>query len=332
MKVLLRFLTMSCVVVSIFLGMPERLQAEVLQIHTPANKSYLEQEQVNLVVSVTDPNAMTLQVQVGGKSYARQLMKATQKRQVCLPVLLSPGLNRIEVMVSGGGGVIERKDLTVYLRSALLKSYQVPPEGFKRYYFHEPDREAACSSCHRMEANLHDLNPKNIADSPCYTCHKHKSSSLYTHKPVAAGACLSCHEVTQAKRKYTTRKPDKDSCFICHNVQGKLWKGQRVHHGPTAVGNCTVCHDPHGSYYPAFVKMHPTDLCLNCHHDKKTGLHVIAGFFAKGHPVRGAKNPLKKDRLFSCASCHNPHAGNNQNLLNQERENMDVYCRSCHKL
>lgn len=332
MKVLLRFLTMSCVVVSIFLGLPERLQAEVLQIHTPANKSYLEQEQVNLVVSVADQNVVTLQVLVGGKSYVRQLAKAAKSSQVCLSVVLSPGLNRIEVVASGRGGVIERKSLTVYLRSALLKPYQTPPEGFKRYFFHEPDKEAACSSCHRMEANLRDLNPKQVADSPCHTCHKQKSRSLYTHKPAATGSCLSCHEVTHAKRKYTTRKPDKDACFVCHNVQARIWKGWRVHHGPTAVGNCTLCHDPHGSDYPVFVKMHPTDLCLNCHHDKKNGRHVIAGFFAKGHPVRGAENPLKKDRPFSCASCHNPHAGNNQNLLNQDRETMDVYCRSCHKL
>lgn len=150
-------------------------------------------------------------------------MKATQKRQVSPACLIE---SRLESDRSHGfRGVVLLSERTLLFTSdrLFLKSYQVPPEGFKRYYFHEPDREAACSSCHRMEANLHDLNPKNIADSPCYTCHKHKSSSLYTHKPVAAGACLSCHEVTQAKRKYTTRKPDKDSCFICHNVQGKLW-------------------------------------------------------------------------------------------------------------
>jgi len=138
---------------------------------------------------------------------------------------------------------------------------------------------------------LTDLKPERLEASPCYTCHKQVAQALYRHRPVAAGACFSCHEVVQGSRKYLVKQPVQQTCFVCHNVQERNWSGMKVHHGPAAVGNCTICHDPHGSDWPSFVAMHPTDLCLNCHQDKQSGAHVIAGFFAKGHPAVTTPTP-----------------------------------------
>jgi len=308
------------------------LQASGIAVLTPANNSYVGHEQLSVVLVVDNREATAVQIVVGGKKYSKAVPKDGASHQVCLPVTLARGLNTVELSVSGSSGVIERSSLQVYLRSAVLKPYQNPPDGFQRYYFHLPASESACSACHRMEATLFDLTPERPDASPCYPCHKNKGKNLYPHKPVAAGACFSCHEVVKGKRKYTTRQPVQEVCFRCHSAQGRQWKAKKVRHGPAAVGNCTLCHDPHGSDWQSLVHMHPTDLCINCHNDKKNGLHVIAGFFAKGHPVKGPSNPLKKDQPFSCAGCHNPHAGDTQNLLNKDRDSLAVYCQSCHKL
>ena len=322
-----------CLAISLLLfGVAGLAQAAALTVLTPADKVYLESEQLNLVLSVSDMNATSVAVSVGGKNYRSELKTLGREKRLCLAVTLLNGLNKIELIVAGSAGVIERRTLAVYLRSPLLKQYQKPPDDFKRHYFHTDSGEMLCAGCHRMEATLKDLYPEKIADSPCYVCHKNKSVPTFKHKPVSSGACFSCHQVADGKRKYSTKKPDQVTCLVCHSAEGKLWKGKRVQHGPTATGNCTICHNPHGSNYASFVHLQPTALCLNCHNDKKSGLHVIAGFFGKGHPVTGKADPFKKDRSFSCASCHNPHAGDSQSLLNKERDSFENYCQSCHKL
>jgi predicted CXXCH cytochrome family protein len=310
----------------------ERLEADTITVLSPANNSYVENDQINIVFSLPNSDAATVNVLAGGKVFTKKVEKRSGNSMICLGVTLVNGLNIMEINVSGNSSIINKSSLTVYLRSGLSKPHQKPPTGFQRYYFHLPANEAACTSCHRMEASLHDLNPERREDSPCYQCHKNKGNSAYKHMPVAAGKCFSCHEVSKDRRKYITRKPDQTTCFVCHSTQNKIWKAKKVHHGPTAVGNCTLCHNPHGSNWPSFTHMHPTDLCINCHSDKKSGLHVIAGFFAKGHPVKTASNPLKPDRPFSCAGCHNPHAGDTQSLLNKERSSNNTYCQTCHKL
>lgn len=306
--------------------------AATITIVTPADLSCVESRYLNLVATFSESSSGLLRVAVGGQTYTRQITSGQQKSPVCFSVMLDNGLNRVDLSLLSGNRIIATSSVQVYLRSAVLKEYQHPPAGFKQYYFHLVENEALCGTCHRMEASLYDLRPARQEDSPCYSCHKNTVNAAYKHAPAAAGTCFSCHETVRGQRKYRTSKPDRVTCFVCHSAQNKLWSNKRVHHGPTAVGNCTLCHDPHGSQWPAFVRMHPTDLCLNCHHDKKSGLHVIAGFFAKGHPVRAAVDPIKRDRSFSCASCHNPHAGDTQNLLNGKRDNQASYCQSCHKL
>lgn len=299
---------------------------------SPAADSYVEASQLNLVLTFPDNDVAGLQITAGAQSYTGQIRQVGGTGRACLSIGLQNGLNRIEIRAVDGRGAVTVQSLSIYRRSRLSKQHQSPPAGYQRFYFHLPANEAACSACHRMEAQLTDLQPARLEASPCYVCHKQVGQALYRHKPVASGACFSCHEVAQGKRKYLTRQPVQPTCCVCHNVQARQWKGMKVHHGPAAVGNCALCHDPHGSDWPSFVAMHPTDLCLNCHQDKQSGAHVIAGFFAKGHPVRAASNPLRRERPFSCAGCHNPHAGDSQSLLNRDRSSFTVYCQSCHKL
>ncbi|MBU1986936.1 MAG: hypothetical protein KJ846_06885, partial [Proteobacteria bacterium] len=244
----------------------------------------------------------------------------------------SKGMNTIELLALKQGNVVAHKEMKIFLRSDLFPKFREPPADFKRYFFHFINNEKSCAGCHEMEPTLSNLRPEKPEDSTCYACHAKKyTNNAIVHKPAAQGTCFSCHEVLAGERKYTTPKPDEKVCYPCHNAQVKEWKSKKRMHGPTAVGQCTLCHNPHGSEWPALLRMQTTDLCINCHEDKASGTHVIAGFFGKGHPVRGVKHPLKPDREFTCAGCHNPHAGNTQNLLNHDNSNMAVYCTLCHK-
>lgn len=326
---LISVLTVVCAAIVSLAG---ETQAARFTVLSPTANSYVEGRRLNLVLAFPDNDISSVQAVVGRQSYTAQIKQTGGGGHVCLTLQLQNGLNRVEIRAIDRQGAVTMQTVPVYLRSRLSKQHQTPPAGYQRFYFHLPANEARCSACHRMEAQLTDLQPSRVDASPCYVCHKQVGQALYRHKPVSAGACFSCHEVVQGKRKYITRQPVQQTCFVCHNVQARQWKGMKVPHGPTAIGNCTLCHDPHGSEWPSFLAVHPTDLCLNCHQDKQNGAHVIAGFFAKGHPVRGATNPLRKDRPFSCAGCHNPHAGDSQNLLNRDRSSFSVYCQSCHKL
>ena len=70
---------------------------------------------------------------------------------------------------------------------------------------------------------------------------------------------------------------------------------------PGAAGDCTDCHNPHASRQPGLPKTNAVDICLACHTDqaeqgKKHFLHQPA--FKQG-----------------CATCHEPHGGDNDHLL-----------------
>jgi len=321
-----------CIATAVLLFFADTLHAAGFSVLSPATNRYVAAGQLTVVLAVDRPDAVNVTVKVAGQTYSSMLAQKQGGRHACLPVRLSPGQNDVQIAIMGPSGPLEQGALTIYRRSVLSKRYQVPPEGFQPYYLHTPTGESPCIPCHRMEATLFDVSPERPDASPCYPCHRQLGNAVYTHQPVAAGACFRCHEVVKGKRKYTIRQPVQTTCFMCHSAQAKAWKHKKMRHGPTAVGNCTLCHNPHGSDWPALTPTHPTDLCLNCHNDKQSGLHVIAGFFAKGHPVKGPENPLRKDRPFSCAGCHNPHAGDNQNLLNKERDSLENYCQTCHKL
>lgn len=300
-------------------------------IQFPPVGSFVENELLNVVLKVDQKSLDRIRV-VSPKNDPLEVAIRHGSNTACFGITLNKGMNTIQLIGLNRGEVIVQKELTVFFRSDLFFKFRVPPSGFKRYYFHFVDNEKSCVSCHDMEPTLSSLRPQTPEDSPCYTCHARKDNNSFTHQPAAQWTCFSCHEVQRGERKYTAPKPDQKVCYPCHNYEVKDWKKKKLMHGPTAVGHCTLCHNPHGSSWPALLKMQTTDLCVNCHEDKATGVHVIAGFYGKGHPVRGVRHPLIPDKEFTCAGCHNPHAGNSQNLLHQENNNMTAYCTFCHDI
>ena len=303
-----------------------------ISVQFPPDNSFVENEQISIVLALEKQAVDGIRVTIG-ENKPTEISLPPGNAKSCFGVTLSKGVNTIELLGMKQGKVVDRKEIKIFFRSDLFTKFREPPADFKRYYFHFLNNEKSCAGCHDMEPSLSSLRPGKSEESPCYACHAKKfTHNVFVHNPAAQGTCFACHEVLQGERKYTTPKPDDKVCYPCHNSQVKEWKNKKFMHGPTAVGNCTMCHNPHGSQWPGLLRMQATDLCINCHEDKASGTHVIAGFSGKGHPVRGVKNPLNPAREFTCAGCHNPHAGNMQNLLNHDNSNMAVYCSLCHKM
>lgn len=307
------------------------LAATGISVQFPPDNSFVENEQLSMVLTVEKQAVDGIRV-ITSENKTTEISVRADSSNACFAVTLTKGMNTIELLGLKQGKVVDRKEMKIFFRSDLFPKFREPPADFNRYFFHVTNNEKNCTGCHDMDPTLSSLRPKDPKESICYNCHKTKyTSNTFVHNPAAQGTCFSCHEVQNGERKYTATKPDEKTCYPCHNSQVKEWKSKKLMHGPTAVGHCTLCHNPHGSKWPALLRMQTTDLCINCHEDKASGSHVIAGFFGKGHPVRGVKDPLKPDREFTCAGCHNPHAGNTQNLLNYDNSNMGVYCNTCHK-
>ncbi len=252
--------------------------------------------------------------------------------RACIAVKLNLGLNNIKFQGLRKGRVVESVGIKVFFRSDLYPKFRKVPAGLKRYYFHIPDNEQSCSGCHEMEPTLSNLRPEEPQDSPCYSCHAKKIVNNLVHDPAAKWTCFTCHEVIAGGRKYTISKPDEKACYPCHHSEIKQWKNKKIMHGPAAVGYCTLCHNPHGAAWQGLLKMQTTYLCVNCHEEKASGAHVIAGFYGKGHPVNGVKDPLMPEREFTCASCHDPHAGSTRNMLKHDASNLTIYCTTCHEI
>ncbi|MGB3211398.1 MAG: cytochrome c3 family protein [Desulforhopalus sp.] len=300
-------------------------------VQWPPDNSFVESEQISIVLKVEKQGLDSIRVG-NGRTGTFEIPVRQDGERACFGITLDKGMNEIELHGLIEGRVVEQKNIRIFSRSDLFPKFRKAPAGFKRYIFHLVDNEKSCVGCHDMEPTLSSLRPAAPEQSTCFGCHAAKSVNTFVHNPAAQWTCFTCHEVREGQRKYTTPKPDTKACYPCHNSELKQWKSRRIMHGPTAVGHCTLCHNPHGSGWPALLRMQTTDLCINCHEDKASGAHVIAGFYGKGHPVRGVRDPFNPDREFTCAGCHNPHAGDTQNLLNHDTGNMTAYCTLCHKM
>jgi len=126
----------------------------------------------------------------------------------------------------------------------------------------------------------------------------------------------------------------REACLKCHpNVMIGSFK-----HGPAVAGHCTSCHDPHASENIAWLRKRPWDLCVTCHAEKATGLHVLVSFNNKkkkgekgdGHPTKFKRNPARRGERLSCVSCHEPHSAESSALLAYGVKQASELCHFCH--
>ncbi len=303
-----------------------------ISVQFPPDNSFVDNELLSMILTVEKQVVDGIRVVIG-ENKPTEISVSPDSTNVCIGITLSKGINTIELLGMKQGKVVVKKEMKIFFRSDLFPNFQEAPDNFNRYFFHFINNEKSCTGCHDMKPTLSNLRPENPEESICYTCHKRKYTHYtFVHKPSAQGTCFTCHEGLHGEQKYSVPKPEEKDCYPCHNAKIRGWKSKKIMHGPTAVGHCTMCHNPHGSEWPALLRMQTTDLCINCHEDKASGSHVIAGFVGKGHPVRKAKDPFNPNKEFTCAGCHNPHAGNTQNLLNHDNSNASLYCSNCHKM
>lgn len=297
-------------------------------IFTPFDNAYIEGSTADLVLKVDDDSVDGIGLEINGNP-PLLLKKRKENNIICTIMDLSQGTNKIKLTAFRGQEVAEIKEIRVYVKSPFSQSEL--PARISEFRFHTAVNEKKCPTCHKMEIDREDANPASPESSSCYICHKRMLKEKYIHGPAAMWLCLSCHDSKSKKGKYLIQQPNPGICYPCHKTEMDVWKKSEFEHGPFTLGDCTICHKPHASDYPFWLRMHTTDLCLTCHSDKASGAHVVSGFGSPGHPVRGKPDPRNPGKELTCASCHNPHAASNKDLLFYQGELMPGFCKTCHK-
>jgi len=119
-----------------------------------------------------------------------------------------------------------------------------------------------------------------------------------------------------------------DVCTACHaNVVEGAYR-----HGPTGSGYCNLCHNPHASTSSSLLRRSERLICLGCHGDKASGVHVIAAKDTTStHPTQKRRDPRRQGKQLSCVSCHNPHAAASATLLVNNAKHRYELCGYCHQ-
>lgn len=179
-----------------------------------------------------------------------------------------------------------------------------------------------CTKCH-----------DEASDYPVLSILKSKHAVMADPRtPFADQACVSCHGPSVAHSEKAAGESDRPEpdvvfsregptpiaaqdqvCMGCH--QGKLrmhWQGST--HELQGVG-CASCHTAHAGDDPILAKLTQTEVCVNCHKEKRAEIHRPSS-----HPIREGK--------VACSDCHNPHGSNGPTLLAESTVNETCY--TCH--
>ncbi len=209
--------------------------------------------------------------------------------------------------------------------------------------------QMGCESCHSGIADALKVPHKKTtaaakglsADQPdlCYGCHDKQKFTQSTAHPALGMGCTTCHDPHGGKKAKLLSAEVPDLCFTCHD---KAEFSRKNVHPPVEAGMCLSCHDPHSSPQPGMLVKPYIQLCSECHDQIIKKPHAIAGFNAEGHPVgkekkdrKGkvlppANDPKRPGKLFTCASCHNPHSSDYSKLFRYPAKASMELCVNCH--
>lgn len=207
---------------------------------------------------------------------------------------------------------------------------------------HAPVMGGMCTSCHVPHSSENAKLLPSAQPGMCYNCHdKSKFESKFTHAPVMGGMCTSCHFPHQGDNEKLLMSSQPDLCYNCHDKSD--FSRKNVH--AAVMMGCTSCHNPHANKQKFLFEKDVASLCLTCHAAVAKTPHVVtaAGASTKGHPLKGkrtkkegkvevTKDPLRPDRDFSCASCHNPHSSDYVKLFRFKAASAYDICINCHKM
>lgn len=233
-------------------------------------------------------------------------------------------------------------------------------------FAHQPFADKSCDTCHAPAKAGKVVLTQADAKSLCVTCHSDKPEQIAKAKvqhPGAAGDCTDCHNPHAGKSPGFPKPNAVSVCLTCHADQAA--QGKKAHlHQPAFEQGCATCHEPHGGEnFKLLRATTPNNLCLECHGPdaqpkKLEAEHMVAIFdgkvklpetyftkvpvlpikYGRGHPTE--RHPIKdqpdpkdpsKIAALNCASCHQPHASAQSNLLVKDQNNNLMFCAGCHE-
>jgi len=92
-----------------------------------------------------------------------------------------------------------------------------------------------------------------------------------------------------------------------------------------AKHECTYCHASHGTAAGVLLKAPLSDLCFECHPDRKSPNEHKVDIIPS---MQVSELPLSKDGKITCVTCHDPHGKSGQSKL--LRINPSELCLKCH--
>jgi len=234
-----------------------------------------------------------------------------------------------------------------------------------REFMHAPFEAKSCDTCHQPAKDGKVVLTTASVKELCVQCHDDVAKRIQSAKvqhPGAQGDCTDCHSPHAGKTPGFIRPDPVTACLGCHSDQADLQKKGHLHQ-PAYEQGCATCHDPHGGDFPKLLRVNNENkLCLECHGpeaapaklEKEHLLAIFDGkvklpwnYFAKvpilplkyglghptmRHPVQDVTDPSngKLIAAIGCASCHQPHASAQPDLLVKDQSaNMD-FCKTCH--
>jgi len=188
--------------------------------------------------------------------------------------------------------------------------------------------ENLCLSCHTQGLNVPEKGSRHAAlDMGCATCHTThkvgdpaKKEFKFHLTKSTPGLCIDCHDPKDAAiaKAHGNQPIGTADCVTCHDPhQSKRPKlMQAFVHSPFEGGtaSCEACHQPAKNGKVVLTQATSKELCLSCHADQ-----------AEQHKKKYLHQPAFDQ---GCATCHEPHGGENAHLMRAKTPN-DL-CLECH--
>ncbi len=216
-------------------------------------------------------------------------------------------------------------------------------EHLGRPVLHQPVAEGRCTGCHEAHGGSHQGLLLAPGAELCKTCHQDVDGwqgLSNQHSPFRRGRCADCHEPHGSEHARLQTQAGGQACTKCHPTSARFRSDhggypveqancQQCHdphaspqagllqphaHEPFTEGDCTLCHASAGSAEPFALNATQNELCGDCHEDAVRE-NMTAAF---PHVSAGGSG---------CSACHNPHGGQDSNLLQRETKEL---CLSCH--
>jgi len=305
--------------------------AVALEILYPGEGTYINRSEALVIKAGAGVDGLVLElageasdlIDISGEQY-----RATFKDMLILRPEFEAGKNKIKVRGYKAGEKVAEAEASFFLRTDQLAP---PPEGYRRFLMHVPEKEAVCAGCHDMNPSEAAISLPSPRQNPCVTCHRGMLRPEWSHGPAGAFECGSCHELQNGKGKFREREIHVDLCTECHLDIVNAYLREEYVHGPVEAGLCNACHDSHATPYRGQLVAEANELCLGCHETVDDRVHVGRGVGGRSHPLSGEKDPSRPGRRFDCSGCHNPHGAKSEYYYQFGVTSRMQLCQGCHR-